>query len=72
MADAADYAASFDMVDGDGDGYISAAELQRLMQVLGDDITAERAAEMIRRADSNGDGLISLDEFAAFMRRGGA
>lgn len=69
-ADTSEYAASFELVDADGDGRISADELQRLMQVLGEDITEDQARQMVARVDSDGDGLISLQEFASFLSRG--
>lgn len=68
MADVNDYAATFDLVDSDDDGRISASELRELMSTLGSEISAERAEEAVRAADSDGDGRISLDEFAGFLR----
>ncbi|GGK70606.1 hypothetical protein Ppa06_35890 [Planomonospora parontospora subsp. parontospora] len=62
-----DYALTFSMVDVDGDGLISAVELARLMEVLGQPLTPEAAAAAISRMDEDGDGLISLDEFAAYL-----
>jgi Ca2+-binding EF-hand superfamily protein len=72
MVDTSKYAASFELVDGDGDGLISAGELQRMMQGLGTEVTDAQAAEMVRKVDGDGDGRITLEEFAAFMARGGA
>jgi Ca2+-binding EF-hand superfamily protein len=70
MADTSKYAASFDMVDGDKDGLISADELKRMMEVLGTEVTDDQAATMVRQVDSDADGRITLEEFAAFMSRG--
>ncbi|RCV53812.1 EF-hand domain-containing protein [Marinitenerispora sediminis] len=67
MADNSAYAQTFDLVDTDDDGRISAEELRDLMERLGEPVTEERAAEAVRALDSSGDGLISLDEFARFM-----
>ncbi|KAB2348999.1 EF-hand domain-containing protein [Actinomadura rudentiformis] len=67
MADVNDYRAAFEMVDADGDGYISTAELQNLMRALGEDVTSTRAVEVVVQADANGDGKISLEEFAALL-----
>jgi hypothetical protein len=67
MADASEYKATFELVDIDGDGFISAAELKSLMGALGQQITDARAVEVVVQADQNGDGKISLEEFAAFM-----
>ncbi|MEV7007300.1 EF-hand domain-containing protein [Streptosporangium sp. NPDC051022] len=66
MAD--DYATTFKILDVDGDGLISAVEMTRLMEVLGQPITPEGAAEAIARIDLDGDGLISLEEFAGYLQ----
>ena len=62
-----EYAATFDLVDGDDDGLISAQELMRLMDVMGQQITREAADAAIAKIDSDGDGLISLEEFSAYL-----
>jgi Ca2+-binding EF-hand superfamily protein len=72
MVDTSKYAATFELVDGDGDGLISADELRRLMQALGIEVTDDQAAETLRKIDEDGDERISLDEFAELMRQGGA
>jgi Ca2+-binding EF-hand superfamily protein len=66
------YVDSFRILDADGDGKISAAELVTLMRQLGDDVTDEAAAKAVELMDADGDGLISLDEFATWQstRRG--
>lgn len=69
MATMDDYRATFELVDVDGDGYISTAELKNLMSKLGQDITATRAVEVVVAADANGDGKISLEEFTALMEQ---
>ncbi|RFS83901.1 EF-hand domain-containing protein [Actinomadura spongiicola] len=69
MANVDEYRATFELVDVDGDGYISTAELKNLMSRLGQDITDTRAVEVVVAADANGDGKISLPEFAALMER---
>ncbi|GAA3090040.1 EF-hand domain-containing protein [Streptosporangium carneum] len=65
MAD--DYATTFRILDVDGDGLISVTEMTRLMEVLGQPITPEAAAQAIARIDRDGDGLISLEEFAGYI-----
>jgi calmodulin len=37
------------------------------MHNLGDNLTDEEAAEMIREADADGDGLVSYEEFKRVM-----
>ncbi|WP_396453837.1 EF-hand domain-containing protein [Actinomadura sp.] len=69
MADVNDYRATFELVDVDGDGYISTAELKNLMSRLGQDITDMRAVEVVVAADANRDGKISLEEFTSLMER---
>jgi Ca2+-binding EF-hand superfamily protein len=67
------YADSFRILDADGDGKVSAAELVQLMRQLGDDVTDEAAAKAVDLMDADGDGLISLDEFARYLEtRSGA
>ena len=62
-----EYAATFDLVDGDDDGLISATEFLRLMEVLGRPITPESANAAVTSMDTDGDGLVSLKEFAAYL-----
>lgn len=69
MADASAYAATFEIVDTNKDGHISAAELKQLMNALGEEITDETATEVVEEMDSDEDGEISLEEFAAYMSR---
>lgn len=72
MADIEEYRGTFAMVDADGDGYISAAELRNLMRALGREITHARSVEVVVDADGNADGKLSLAEFADFMTKYGA
>ncbi|MEV5414088.1 EF-hand domain-containing protein [Thermopolyspora sp. NPDC052614] len=62
-----EYAATFDLVDSDDDGLISAQELVRLMDVMGRQITPEAASAAIAKIDADGDGKISLEEFSAYL-----
>ncbi|MDE3722998.1 EF-hand domain-containing protein [Nocardiopsis sp. N85] len=67
MPETSEYAATFALVDIDGDGLISADELTALMRNLGDECTDEQAADVVRSMDTDGDSRISLEEFARFM-----
>lgn len=67
VADTREYAESFGLIDADGDGRISATELVRLMQALGDEVTPEAAEQAVELMDTDGDGQISLQEFAGYL-----
>lgn len=67
-----EYAVTFDLIDADKDGLISAEELLRLMEVLGQPVTAEAAEAAVEQLDMDGDGLISLDEFSRYLSATGA
>lgn len=59
--------AAFEVVDTDHDGMIDPQELTHLWERTGDTLTDERLAEIFAKADTNGDGLISFDEFTALL-----
>jgi calmodulin len=67
VADTSEYAATFELLDTDGDGRLSAAELKNLMSALGDEITDEAAVQAVGVVDDDGDGLISIEEFASWL-----
>ncbi|MBE1536284.1 EF-hand domain-containing protein [Actinomadura algeriensis] len=69
MSSIDEYKPTFDLVDVDGDGYISIPELQNLMRALGLGVDQTRAVELVVESDTNRDGKISLEEFAALMER---
>ncbi|MEU6412149.1 EF-hand domain-containing protein [Microbispora sp. NPDC046933] len=62
-----EYAATFQLIDTDGDGRISAEELVRLMEVLGRPLTPEGAQGAIDKVDADRDGLIDLEEFGVWL-----
>jgi Ca2+-binding EF-hand superfamily protein len=68
MTDASEYATTFALIDVDGDGLITAAELQNLMEALGAEVSDEFASHAIEVLDTNGDGLVSLEELTAYLR----
>lgn len=69
MSEQTDYAATFSLVDTDGDGLISADEFLSLMSNLGEETTPEQAVAAVREMDSDGDDRVSLAEFTAYMAR---
>ncbi|XP_057438366.1 probable calcium-binding protein CML15 [Lotus japonicus] len=62
----------FKCFDRDGNGYISAAELAGAMAKMGHALTYRELTEMITEADTDGDGVISFNEFAIVMGRSAA
>jgi calmodulin len=53
--------------DKDGNGLIEAGELKNVMESLGEKLTDEELAEMIKEADLNNDGVIQFEEFKKMM-----
>jgi calcium-binding protein CML len=60
---------AFRVFDEDGDGYISAAELQAVLTRMGmpEAGCLARVRDMIAAADRNSDGRVDFDEFKAMM-----
>ncbi|KAL9314357.1 hypothetical protein ACSQ67_019809 [Phaseolus vulgaris] len=59
----------FKYFDRDGNGFITTAELARAMAKMGQPLTYRELGEMITEADTDGDGVISFNEFAIVMGR---
>ncbi|XP_072975299.1 putative calcium-binding protein CML19 [Typha angustifolia] len=57
----------FTRFDADGDGKISAAELRRVMKTVGEELTADDAEAAVESADSDGDGLLDLEDFVRLV-----
>ena len=60
---------AFARYDKDQSGDIDAAELACMLEDLGVEVTEERLAEAFSILDSNGDGVITFEEFADWWRR---
>ncbi|CDF37480.1 Calmodulin [Chondrus crispus] len=58
---------AFNVFDKDGSGKISGDELRQIMKSLGEDLTEEEIQQMIREADTNGDGEIDYEEFVRML-----
>ncbi len=59
----------FKLFDHDKGGRISIKDLRRVAQELGETMDDAELLEMIERADSDGDGLVSLDDFYNIMTK---
>jgi len=58
---------TFKRFDTDGSGYIT---LENLKEVLGESFEGAEVAQLLKEADSVGDGRISLDEFILYIKGG--
>jgi calmodulin len=61
---------AFEAFDADKSGQISRQEVILIMQKIGMDASAEIADRMIRKADSDGSGQVSIEEFLKGMDAG--
>jgi centrin-1 len=59
----------FRLFDEDNTGSISIKNLRRVAKELGENLTDEELQEMVERADSNGDGAVSADDFYNIMTK---
>lgn len=67
MTQNADYQATFDLIDVDKDGRITAAELKNLISALGGEVSDEMAEQAVNVIDTDNDGLVSLSELADYL-----
>jgi len=58
---------AFQVIDRDGDGFITESDLKDLLANLGDKVTEEEISDMIKEVDLDGDGKISFVEFLAMF-----
>jgi Ca2+-binding EF-hand superfamily protein len=68
MSDTDDYSTTFALIDMDGDGLITATELQEMLTALGGDVTETSAARAVEVMDTDGDGKVSLEELTAYLK----
>jgi len=59
----------FALYDDERTGFISTKNLRRVASELGENVTNEELEELIRRADVDGDGLVSEEEFYVILTR---
>ncbi|KAJ2787235.1 Calcium-binding component of the spindle pole body (SPB) half-bridge [Coemansia interrupta] len=65
-----EYKKAFKLIDEDGTGFISAANLRRIARELGESISEEEINAMIEEFDTSGDGKIKESEFVSIMMSG--
>merc|ERR1712130_945873 len=63
-----DISQAFKVFDKDGDGLITAEEIQETMMGLGEDVSEAEVKAMVLEADLNGDGFIDFTEFSNLMK----
>ena len=59
----------FRLFDDDNTGTVTLKNLRRVARELGETMTDEELQEMVDRADSNGDGAVSADDFYNIMTK---
>merc|ERR1711872_1002088 len=58
---------AFKIFDRDGNGYIDAAELKKVVTLYGERLSLEEAEELLNEADMDGDGKLDFEEFVKMM-----
>ena len=59
----------FNLFDADNKGAITLRDLKRVAKELGEAMSEAELLEMIERADSNGDGEVSKEDFLDIMTK---
>ena len=60
---------AFDLFDYNGDGVVTASELERVFKLLRKNPTVEDLNDMIAEIDEDGNGTIDFEEFLDLMLR---
>ncbi len=69
MSSANDYDATFEAIDTDDDGEITAWELKELMRSMGQELSDDAAATMLGFIDANHDGKVTREELKAYLEK---
>lgn len=64
------YARVFNHFDANGDGKISPLELRQCVETIGSKLSLEEAEAAVELLDSDGDGLVGIDDFVRFVEGG--
>jgi calcium-binding protein CML len=64
------YERVFNHFDDNGDGKISPSELQQCVESIGGEISAAEAEAVVELVDSDGDGLLGMEDFVRFLEGG--
>lgn len=59
----------FLLFDDERTGFLNVGNLKRIAESLGDHVSDEELHELITRADTDHDGLVSFDEFYTILTR---
>ncbi|KAK5770621.1 calmodulin-like protein 30 [Gossypium arboreum] len=60
---------AFHTFDLNCDGKISAEEVMEMLRRLGESCSLEESRKMVKAVDTNGDGMVDMDEFITMMTR---
>merc|ERR1712119_210959 len=60
---------AFDLFDSDRTGEVSLDNMKRVAKELGEDISPQELQEIIQRADLDGDGALTMDDFYQVMTK---
>ncbi|ETO30580.1 calcium ion binding protein [Reticulomyxa filosa] len=60
---------AFSMFDNDNDGEITSVELGKVMEQLGQKLTDQELADMIKEIDADGNGSVDFEEFKSMMAK---
>ncbi|XWS62893.1 hypothetical protein CRYUN_Cryun06bG0049700 [Craigia yunnanensis] len=60
---------AFRIFDLNSDGKISAEEVMEMLRRLGERCSLEECMKMVRAVDTDGDGMVDMDEFMTMMTR---
>ena len=58
----------FKVLDRNGDGLITIAEMRKSLNAAGEDYTLKDLQNMMKKGDKNGDGRLAWEEFLEMMR----